>query len=225
MTAKIFQALDLTGSGSATLPETDGPSALPQRPCQRPARAGWWGPSRRPPPWCCRTWRRAQTGCGWWVRRQCGHLVCRSSPDGWPPGCGRIERRPPRIRWTRRGSGSGRRRWCGRRCPCGGAEMLWIRNFLLKLQCCGSGIPDPNFFHPGSDVFHHGSASKNLSVLTQKIVYKFSEIWSGLFIPDPGSRLFTHPVSRGQKGPGPRSGSAKLVSWVRSLEPALARFE
>ncbi len=30
-------------------------------------------------------------------------------------------------------------------------------------------IPDPNFFHPGS-------ASKNLSILTQKIVSKLSEI-------------------------------------------------
>jgi hypothetical protein len=34
-------------------------------------------------------------------------------------------------------------------------ETLW--------QCCGSGmfIPDPNFFHPGSE-------SKNLSILTKK---------------------------------------------------------
>ncbi len=32
-----------------------------------------------------------------------------------------------------------------------------------KMQCCGSGlfIPDQTFFHPGS-------ASKNLSILTQK---------------------------------------------------------
>ncbi len=29
------------------------------------------------------------------------------------------------------------------------------------------------------------SASKNLSILTQKIVYKLSETWSGSFIPDP----------------------------------------
>jgi hypothetical protein len=53
-------------------------------------------------------------------------------------------------------------------------------------QCCGSGseyfpsqIPDLNFFHPGS-------ASKNLSVLIQKLFFKLSEIRSGLFIPDPG---------------------------------------
>jgi hypothetical protein len=29
--------------------------------------------------------------------------------------------------------------------------------------CCGS-----DFFHPGSDFFHPGSASKNLSILSQK---------------------------------------------------------
>jgi hypothetical protein len=29
-------------------------------------------------------------------------------------------------------------------------------------------IPDPYFFHPGSEFLHSGSASKNLSILTQK---------------------------------------------------------
>ncbi len=36
---------------------------------------------------------------------------------------------------------------------------------------------------PGS-----GSASKNLSILTQNLVYKLSEIWSEMFIPDPDPR-------------------------------------
>ncbi len=85
----------------------------------------------------------------------------------------------------------------------------------LTNQCCGSGmfIPDPGteFFPsripdhkdsritkiPGSRV---ASASKNLSILPQKIVSRLSEIWSGMFIPDPdtgyGSWLFTHPRSR-----------------------------
>jgi hypothetical protein len=45
------------------------------------------------------------------------------------------------------------------------------------------------FFHPGSRVKKipdpgSGSASKNLSILNQKIIYKLSEI-SRLFIPDP----------------------------------------
>ncbi len=36
-------------------------------------------------------------------------------------------------------------------------------------QCCGSGmfIPDPNFFHPGSEFFPSGSAKKSLGILTQ----------------------------------------------------------
>jgi hypothetical protein len=55
------------------------------------------------------------------------------------------------------------------------------------LQCCGSGmfIPDPNFFHPGSDPIQDpGSASKNLSILTKKMVSTLSsEIW----VPGSGS--------------------------------------
>ncbi len=44
-------------------------------------------------------------------------------------------------------------------------------------------IPDHNFLHPGS-------ASNNLSIFTpKKLVFKLSEIWSGLFIPHPGSRI------------------------------------
>jgi hypothetical protein len=51
---------------------------------------------------------------------------------------------------------------------------------------CLSRIPDPNFYHPGSEFFPSririffitdpGSASKDLSILTQKIVSKLSEI-------------------------------------------------
>ncbi len=58
-------------------------------------------------------------------------------------------------------------------------------------------IPDPGskrFSDPGS-----GSESKNLGILTRKIVSKLSEIWSG-------SWFFTHPGSRGQKGTG---------SWIQ----------
>ncbi len=39
-------------------------------------------------------------------------------------------------------------------------------------------IPDP------------GSASKSLSILTHKIISIFSEIWSGMFIPDPDFDFF-----------------------------------
>jgi hypothetical protein len=64
------------------------------------------------------------------------------------------------------------------------------KNGPQKCKSCGSGsqlgpdpigsvdpgpagmfIPEPNFFHPRSEFFHPGSASKNLSILTQKIVF------------------------------------------------------
>jgi hypothetical protein len=61
-------------------------------------------------------------------------------------------------------------------------------------------IPDPdsNFFHPGSRVKkipRSGYATKNLSILTQKIVSQQSRNYD----PESSSRFFTHPGSRGQK--------------------------
>ncbi len=47
-----------------------------------------------------------------------------------------------------------------------------------------------------------GSISKNLSILTQKIVTKLPEIWSGLFIPDPDADFLYQ--FKGQNGTGPR---------------------
>ncbi len=66
-------------------------------------------------------------------------------------------------------------------------------------------ITDPNFFH-------HGSASKNLSILAQKIDSKHSAIWSGLFIPDPDNDFnpFRIPDPGVKKAPDPGSGSATL---------------
>ncbi len=67
--------------------------------------------------------------------------------------------------------------------------------------CCGSGmfIPDPNFFFPGS-------ASKNLSIFSKKMVSKLSEISSELFIPDsdPDFLPVLDPGSKGHKSPGSR---------------------
>ncbi len=56
--------------------------------------------------------------------------------------------------------------------------MLRIRDVYPRSDFFPSRIPDP------------GSASKNLSILTQKMFSKLQEIWSGLFIPDPESWLF-----------------------------------
>ncbi len=50
---------------------------------------------------------------------------------------------------------------------------MLIRDVLSRIRIFSFSISDP------------GSASKNLSILTPKIVSKLSEIWSGLFIPDP----------------------------------------
>ncbi len=78
-----------------------------------------------------------------------------------------------------------------------------------------SWIPDPGSEFFPSGILDPGSASKNLSILTKKMVSQLSEIWSEFSIPDPdpgsGSWLFTHPgswscipdpESRGQKGTG-----------------------
>ncbi len=51
--------------------------------------------------------------------------------------------------------------------------VLRIRNVYPGYRIRIFSIPNP------------GSASKNFSILTKKTVSKLSEIWSGLFIPDP----------------------------------------
>jgi hypothetical protein len=57
-------------------------------------------------------------------------------------------------------------------------ECVFVVNWHNCMQWCESGvfIPGPNFFHPGSWVkkfpgFGSASASKNLSIFTQKIVH------------------------------------------------------
>jgi hypothetical protein len=96
-----------------------------------------------------------------------------------------------------------------------------LSTFLFSSQRRGSGmfISDPNFLHPGSRVKkipYPGSASKNFSILTQKIVSKLSEYDPGCSsrirililypsrIPDPGVK----------KTPDPGSGSAALTALV-----------
>ncbi len=65
-------------------------------------------------------------------------------------------------------------------------------------------IPDPdsNVFHPGSRIRNKEFKYFNLNNFS-----KLSEIWSGLFIPDPDHNFFKfipNPGSRGQKGTGCR---------------------
>ncbi len=91
-----------------------------------------------------------------------------------------------------------------------------------------SWIPDPRFEFFPSRVLDPGCISKNLSILTKKMVSQLSEIPSRFTIPDPdpgsGIWLFTYPrsqswipdpESRNQKGngsliPDPGSGFATL---------------
>ncbi len=105
----------------------------------------------------------------------------------------------------------------------------WVLDYFCETVCLPISeinhffsVSDPGclsrFFHP---VFRirifsipdTGSTSKNLSILTQNIPSKLSEIWSGLFIPDPDpdSVSIPDPGSRGSKRhriPDPRSCSA-----------------
>ncbi len=75
-------------------------------------------------------------------------------------------------------------------------------------QCCGSEMfnPDPNFFHPGSRI---RIQEFKYSIFNPKMVSMLSEIWFGLFIPDPDPDFL--PIS--DPGPGsktPDPGSATL---------------
>jgi hypothetical protein len=104
---------------------------------------------------------------------------------------------------------------------------------------CLSRIPDPTFFHPGSELSPSripdpGSASKNLSILTPKkpkkgfLSSRKYDPGCSSRIPDPDADLLPipDPGSRGQKGTGSRirntvSGSDKfrqigVQNWSKS---------
>ncbi len=68
-------------------------------------------------------------------------------------------------------------------------------------------IPDQNFIHPGSRILIK-------ELLTQKIVSKLTEIWSGLFILDPDFLPIPDPEVK--KAPDPGSGPATLYRSVGS---------
>ncbi len=86
---------------------------------------------------------------------------------------------------------------------------------MLRIRDINPGSRIRIFFQYGSRVKNilssriH-SASNNLSILTQKIVPKFSEIWYGMFIPDPD--LDYSPIPDPGVKKVPDSGSATLYS-------------
>jgi hypothetical protein len=76
--------------------------------------------------------------------------------------------------------------------------------FLMFAQSCGSGmfIPNPNFFHHGSEffpsriwIFSSRIRIKEFKFFNQKMVSKLLEIWFRLFIPDPGVKRHRIPNS------------------------------
>jgi hypothetical protein len=87
-------------------------------------------------------------------------------------------------------------------------------------QCCGSGmlIQEPNFSipDPGSKIFRiqgqndSGSASKNFSIFSPKIVSKLSEKLSGTLQPE--SLFRNHCWGSGTVFFHPGSGSATMVT-------------
>ncbi len=85
--------------------------------------------------------------------------------------------------------------------------MLWIRDVYTGSE----------FFHPGSRIRSFsipdlGSPSKNLSIITQKIVSQLSEIWSGLFIPDPDPVILPNADPWVKKAPDPGSTTTGIQS-------------
>ncbi len=82
--------------------------------------------------------------------------------------------------------------------------MLRIGDVLFRIRILPIPNPGSEFFHPASEFFYPvseffrpGFESKNLSILTQKIVSTFSD-------PDPDFLPIPVPGSRGQKGTGSR---------------------
>ncbi len=65
-----------------------------------------------------------------------------------------------------------------------------------------------------------GPASNNLSILTQTIVSKLSEIWSGLFIrdPDPGSESRIQGSKR-HRIPDPQHYPSPPIFWHHKAHP------
>jgi hypothetical protein len=84
-------------------------------------------------------------------------------------------------------------------------------------QCCGSGLQIQIFPIPDPD-------PKNLSIFTQKkIVSKLSEMWSGLFIPDPDPEFLPIPdlwVKKAQD-PGARIRIRKTNNCSKSEDENL----
>jgi hypothetical protein len=92
-----------------------------------------------------------------------------------------------------------------------------VRRIHYLYQCCGLGmyIPDPNFFHPGSEFFPSRIPDLHQRILVFYPKKNFYALGNMIWVvhPGSGSLVFTHPGSRIQgvkKAPDPGSGSATL---------------
>jgi hypothetical protein len=64
--------------------------------------------------------------------------------------------------------------------------VLRIRDDYPESRIRIFSIPDPNFFPSRIRIFSFPDPNQRiLTILTPKFVSELSEIWSGLFIPDP----------------------------------------
>ncbi len=74
-------------------------------------------------------------------------------------------------------------------------------------------IPDPTFSHQGFEFFP--SKIKEFKYFNpKKLFIKLSEIWSGLFIPDPYPDFLPIPDPGVKKAPDPGSGT--LMYWTHT---------
>ncbi len=66
-------------------------------------------------------------------------------------------------------------------------------------------ISDPNFIHPGSRVKKIPDPVKEFKYFNPKNCFKHSELWAGLFIPDPDPDFLPIPDRySGKTGTGSR---------------------
>ncbi len=90
-------------------------------------------------------------------------------------------------------------------------------------------IPDPNFFHPGSDFFPSRIRIREFStgILTQKIVSKLPEICSALFIPDPDPDFLpiTDPRSQIQRSKRHRIPDLDPQHWNKGVHASTTFLE
>ncbi len=85
-------------------------------------------------------------------------------------------------------------------------------------QCCGCWkfIPDHGSWKRIFSITDPGTASKNLSILTQKIVCKLSEIWSGLFFADPDPDFYPSRIQGSKRHRIPDPDPQHWLRWQLS---------